>query len=266
MPALSVVKNYADGTILTQAQLNAAFDSIESWANLTKLDDENIQSGSITTSLIAPDAITTEKINASSVNLSKLATEVINKLVPAGTIHAYGGNVVPSGYFLCDGAAYSRTVFSALFGAVGTNYGSGDGASTFNVPDLRGLFLRGRDAGTLRDNDSSTRIASGLGGAVGDAVGSYQIDATRLANTPMSGSSVTGSNNQSHTHGQSTNNTNSQGFQAPQGSNQSGTNGGGGNTGPDSNGHNHNFTLTMDTGGDAETRPKNVYVNYIIKS
>lgn len=56
----------------------------------------------------------------------------------AGTIIMYGGASTPSGYLPCNGAAVSRTGYSALFAALGTAWGAGDASTTFNVPDLRG--------------------------------------------------------------------------------------------------------------------------------
>lgn len=53
----------------------------------------------------------------------------------------------PAGYIKANGAAISRTAYAWLFGRIGTTYGAGDGATTFNVPDLRGEFLRGLDDG-----------------------------------------------------------------------------------------------------------------------
>jgi microcystin-dependent protein len=65
--------------------------------------------------------------------------------VAPGMIQVYGGGSVPAGWLLCDGAAISRTQYSALFNAIGTTYGAGDGSTTFNVPDLRGRVPVGRD-------------------------------------------------------------------------------------------------------------------------
>jgi len=65
---------------------------------------------------------------------------------------------VPSGYLECDGAAVSRTTYSDLFTAISTTWGSGDGSSTFNVPDLRGEFVRGWDNG--KGTDSGRIFAS----------------------------------------------------------------------------------------------------------
>lgn len=55
---------------------------------------------------------------------------------PAGSIMQYGGSSAPEGWLLCDGSAISRTTYSALFAAIGTTYGTGDGSTTFNLPDL----------------------------------------------------------------------------------------------------------------------------------
>lgn len=185
MPQLDVVENFADDTILTQAQLHAAFLSIENFVNLTKLDAENIQSGAIDTSLIAQESITTEKIAPSSILLSKLANEVIQRLNPAGSIHAYGGDTIPNGYLLCDGSPVSRTTFPALFGSIGVKHGNGDGSTTFNLPDYRGRFLRGKDFGTGRDLDAAGRTAMASGGVTGDNVGSVQADDNKSHNHPI---------------------------------------------------------------------------------
>jgi microcystin-dependent protein len=54
-----------------------------------------------------------------------------------GVVKSFAGVVAPYGYLLCDGSAYSRTSYAALFAICGTNYGAGNGSTTFNVPDLR---------------------------------------------------------------------------------------------------------------------------------
>ena len=65
----------------------------------------------------------------------------------AGIIHAYAGSTAPDGYLMCDGSAVSRTTYAALFAAIGTTYGAGDGSTTFNLPDLQGRFPLGAGAG-----------------------------------------------------------------------------------------------------------------------
>jgi len=79
-------------------------------------------------------------------------------LVPTASVFALATSTVPSGYLECDGAAVSRTTYADLFAAIGTTYGSGNGASTFNVPNLRGEFIRGWDNG--RGVDSGRTLGS----------------------------------------------------------------------------------------------------------
>jgi len=67
--------------------------------------------------------------------------------VPVGSITMHGANTAPTGWLECDGAAVSRTTYAALFTAIGTVFGTGDGSTTFNVPDMRGEFARGWDDG-----------------------------------------------------------------------------------------------------------------------
>jgi microcystin-dependent protein len=73
-----------------------------------------------------------------SITLQKLAASLVNILIAPGTLHAYAGPSPPSGWLVCDGAAVSRTTYSALFSAIGAYWGGGDGVNTFNLPDLRG--------------------------------------------------------------------------------------------------------------------------------
>lgn len=78
--------------------------------------------------------------------------------VPAGTVIHVAMNAAPSGYLKANGAAVSRTDYAALFAAIGTTFGSGNGSTTFNLPDLRGEFIRGWDDG--RGVDASRAIGS----------------------------------------------------------------------------------------------------------
>ena len=63
--------------------------------------------------------------------------------VPAGFVMMYAANAAPTGFLKANGAAVSRTTYAALFSAIGTTFGAGDGSTTFLVPDLRGRFPRG---------------------------------------------------------------------------------------------------------------------------
>lgn len=82
---------------------------------------------------------------------------------PPGTLKPFAGAAAPTGWLLCDGTAVSRTTYADLFAALGTAYGVGDGASTFNLPDLRGRVPVGK--GTHTDVDT---LGKSDGAAVGD--------------------------------------------------------------------------------------------------
>lgn len=96
--------------------------------------------------------------------------------LPAGTILAFAGPSLPTGFLLCNGASVNKALFPDLFAAIGTSWG-GDGIPNFNLPDLRGQFLRGWSNGSGVDPDAGGRTALQTGGAIGDNVGSYQAHA-----------------------------------------------------------------------------------------
>ena len=114
------------------------------------------------------ETLTASKLNA---NFNALKTAIASTV---GTISAYGGNTAPTGWLLCDGTAVSQTTYADLFAVIGCNFGCSGG--NFNLPDLRGRFLRGRDGGAGRDPDSGTRTAMSTGGNTADNVGSLQVD------------------------------------------------------------------------------------------
>ena len=72
-----------------------------------------------------------------------LSFAALPQAVPTGSVHLMATTTPPTGYLKCNGAAVSRTTYAALFAIIGTTWGEGDGSSTFNVPDLRGEFVRG---------------------------------------------------------------------------------------------------------------------------
>jgi len=87
--------------------------------------------------------------------------------LPAGVMIDFAGTTAPSGWIMCDGAAVSRTVYAGLFAAIGTTYGTGDGSTTFNLPDFRGRFARYMDnMGTVAgaaSRDTARSLVSALG-------------------------------------------------------------------------------------------------------
>jgi microcystin-dependent protein len=113
-------------------------------------------------------------------------------VTPSGAVLAFAMATAPTGWLECDGSAVSRATYAALFAAIGTTFGSGNGTTTFNLPDLRGEFIRGWDHGRGIDSGrafGSSQVATGLGhiGTLGsqlspnvadyDAVTTYSVSA-----------------------------------------------------------------------------------------
>lgn len=95
------------------------------------------------------DALTSEEQNDGTVYFitDGVASNVfVDDNVPVGTIAPYGGSNDPAYWLICDGRAISRTAYSELFSVIGTTYGTGDGSTTFNIPDLRGNVAVGASA------------------------------------------------------------------------------------------------------------------------
>jgi len=88
--------------------------------------------------------------------------------VPAGSVMDYAGATAPSGWLLCAGQAVSRSTYAALFTAISTTYGAGDGSTTFNLPDLRGRVAVGKDD---MNGTAANRITSGGSGITGTTLG-----------------------------------------------------------------------------------------------
>jgi phage-related tail fiber protein len=91
-------------------------------------------------------------------------TSLGSSIVPIGSVFYFAASSAPTGYLSCNGAAISRTTYSALFAIISTTYGSGDGSTTFNLPDLRGEFIRGWDNG--RGVDSGRTMGSSQSHAI----------------------------------------------------------------------------------------------------
>lgn len=79
-------------------------------------------------------------------------------LVPAGAIQAYAGTTVPSGWLLCDGTNYLRSQYPKLFAAIGTTWGAGNGSTTFAIPDLKDMFLRGSGSSAVGVYEADTYL------------------------------------------------------------------------------------------------------------
>jgi microcystin-dependent protein len=111
--------------------------------------------------------------------------------MPVGVILPFGASIdnahpVPAGWLRCDGTAISRQAYPLLYQAIGDLWGAGDGVTSFNVPDLRGYFLRGHNDGQGVDKDPASRVNHAGTAILGDVVGSYQADAFYQHSHPIS--------------------------------------------------------------------------------
>lgn len=152
---LIIHTDYTSGNTITASGQNANENTIVNEIN-GALDSANIENASILV----------EDLNA----------EVTAKFVPTGTVYFWVGstNSIPSGYLYCNGQAVSRTTYAALFAVIGESFGEGNNSTTFNVPDMRGHFVRGMNDGSGNDPDAADRTAQTTGGNTGDNIGSVQ--------------------------------------------------------------------------------------------
>jgi microcystin-dependent protein len=114
-----------------------------------------------------------------SVPYAEVAT--VSPPMPAGTVVSFMGDEdkVPAGWLLCDGREVNRSDYPALYAVIGTAWGYGNNSTTFNLPDLRGVFERGVSGTSGKDADVENRVPLKEGGKGGNNVGSYQGDAIR---------------------------------------------------------------------------------------
>ena len=160
MAILSRGQSFASGDQVTAQKLQdivdlATFDDPADESTIVKdpgTSKLKVPSNGIGSNELASDASTdanravgTDHIKDNSVTAAKLNSAAVSVLMPTASLMPYAGTSAPTGYFLCDGSAKSRTTHSALFGIIGTTYGVGDGSTTFNIPDLRGRVVAGQD-------------------------------------------------------------------------------------------------------------------------
>jgi microcystin-dependent protein len=180
-------------------------------------------------------------LSSNTTQYANIATGVVGEILTSAS------TVTPANFLACDGSAVSRTAYASLFASIGVTHGSGDGSTTFNLPDYRGRFLRGVAGGSANDPDRASRTAMNTGGNTGDNVGSVQTDAMQQITGSTSGrimgswagsGAITATNAGTSLYG-----------------------GGGGN------GRDMSFDSANSPGArtSTETRSKNAYVNYYIR-
>lgn len=169
----------------------------------------------------------------------QLVTNNVSIATPPGQIATYGMTSCPSGWLAANGSAVSRSTYAILFSTIGSTWGNGDGSTTFNLPDLRGTFVRG------------TGTNGTYGTAVGQAVGTYAADTYLNHNHTASQAAHT------HTYTQVTTTAQAVGGSGSNYFNNS-TTGTTSSTTPA-------VTVDTSTTGGTETKPKNYGVLYCIK-
>lgn len=224
-------------------------------------------------------------------HLTKKINEIIDYKLDrrdlVGCVFAFTATQIPNRALVCDGKAYSRTDYAELFAKIGTTFGAGDGSTTFNVPDLRGQFIRGLDLGRGVDENRQ------LGSLQDDVFKSHNHNAT-TSNSGSHAHSASSSSAGLHSHTGTTNKDGSHAHSITVPTNSDGgtpsfENGGPAtvtvNTNTDGS-HSHGFTtgesgahthsitvqssgshshtVTVDSTGSTETRPKNMALIYCI--
>lgn len=162
----------------------------------------------IKSTLLATFPNVTGAVTATHTELNAAAAAVAaGQYVPAGVMLDYGGSVLPPGYLWCNGAAVSRTTYAALFTAISTTHGAGDGSTTFNVPNRKDRVAIGKgDMGSTTDAAIIDTLLDTLTlGATYDGEGSIDTIALVSGNIPphthtISGSGTTGVESADHAH------------------------------------------------------------------
>jgi microcystin-dependent protein len=189
--------------------------------------------------------------------------EALGMLVPIGTIMAYGGDVTDPdikkslkarGWLHCDGSTKKiNGDYKDLYRVIGDAFGR-DG-NNFYLPDMRGQFLRGVDHGKGRDPDAGERTHPVSGEKVGDKVGSVQEDRFKRHNHPVNDPGHGHQIDKGHLH--HNHGTYDKSYAVPRSIN---------NFEGKKNLDSSKTNIKVDQSGDKETRPKNIYVNWIIKA
>ncbi len=157
-------------TVPKAAWYNAVTEEIYNAIKAGGITPERATLNQLAASIAAQVKTVTDALAAAKADLEKRVDKV--ELTPAGAIMAFARSSAPnSNWLVCDGRAVSRSTYANLFAAIGTTWGAGNGSTTFNLPDLRGVFLRGWDSG--RGLDSGRGFATYQEDAIRNIVGTF---------------------------------------------------------------------------------------------
>jgi microcystin-dependent protein len=144
----------------------------------TELSSVNAATNATAGTVAAADKITFVDVNDSNA-LKTTTAQAIADLYSGFTMPAGMGplpwptDTAPSGWLLCYGQAVSRTTYSDLFSVIGTTFGAGDSSTTFNLPDMRGRTIFGKDN---MGGSAASRLTSGVSGVDGTTIGAVGGD------------------------------------------------------------------------------------------
>lgn len=145
--SLIIPNSFGSKTIVQLGDLDENFTYLKTNLDTTNNTISNLQLDSVGGTLSTSKGGTgLTSIGADGTVLSSNGTSLQYTYVPPpGTVMFFAANSAPSGWLKANGSAISRTAYANLFNVVGTLYGVGNGSTTFNLPDLRGEFIRGWD-------------------------------------------------------------------------------------------------------------------------
>ena len=147
---------------ITDANITAAKLANDAVVTAAIADD------AVVTASIADNAVVTASIADGAITSAKLATGAVSSGFVSGMLMPHAGSSAPTGWLLTYGQAVSRSTYADLFSAIGTTYGTGNGSTTFNLPDLRGRTIAGQDD---MGGSSADRLTNQSGGVNGDTLG-----------------------------------------------------------------------------------------------
>lgn len=140
------------------------------------ISDDGIQSYRVTAPQVKEYVLADENVGRSAIAAAER--------IPVGCIMPFAGSVSPTGWLLCYGQAVSRTTYADLFAALGTTFGLGDGTTTFNLPDLRGRVIAGKDNMGGSAANRITSAAVSIDGATLGASGGAQTHTLNSSQMP----------------------------------------------------------------------------------
>lgn len=176
----------ADGQTTITGQMKGSIGSAvaPSWTFASDLDTGAYRSGSNEYS-VSVGGVQATKTDSNGLDVvSGRVRQAGASLIPPGSLLPYAGVTEPAGWLFCYGQAISRTTYADLFTAIGTTYGTGDGSTTFNLPDLRGRVIAGQDDMGGVSANRLTNADDGLDGDVLGASGGGETQTLVTGNLP----------------------------------------------------------------------------------